>query len=352
MEPATLMYFQQGVWGEIDRVVSSSSYLRGHIGFHEQERNQLKAKEGSFSRNYATLDLSAASDSVGYDLVKKVFKGTKLLRYLVTTRSRRTLLPDRTLVDLRKFAPMGSALCFPVETLIFAAICEHVTNIRGIPGDYSVFGDDIIVPTQCAEFTTGILERLGFRVNPDKSFSSESCWFRESCGGEYLNGVDVTPFRVSRKYESKTQLIHGARLIRLANIAFEYGYRYLRSFFVSKMRQIGYKAVFGPSMMSGENYTNFHLERRWHRGLQREEFRATGLKTKRDFKPDEEIRLRHWLESTANRVSLGDGFQSETASMTVYPLERWYCGATEEADWSPLLGELPGFHWSPKARTL
>lgn len=151
MEPTTLQYCQQGVWSEIDRVVASSKFLKARIGFHEQERNQRLAKRGSINRNYATIDLSAASDSVSYALVKKLFRGTKLLRYLVATRSRRTLLPDGRLISLKKFAPMGSALCFPVETIIFASICAYVTHGHGVSGDFSVFGDDIIVPTQCVE---------------------------------------------------------------------------------------------------------------------------------------------------------------------------------------------------------
>lgn len=206
MEPATLMYLQQGIWGEIDRVVGSSPWLRSHIGFHDQGRNQSFAKEGSISRGFATIDLSAASDSVSYKLVKRIFRGTPLLKYIVATRSRRTLLPDGRIVKLKKFAPMGSALCFPIETIIFAAICQYVTREHGVTKDYSVFGDDIIVPTQCAEDVMITLEVLGFRVNREKSFFDPDCWFRESCGAEFCDGFDVTPLRVSRKYNHTQQL--------------------------------------------------------------------------------------------------------------------------------------------------
>lgn len=123
MEPVTLMYFQQGVWREIDRVVRRSTYLRDRICFEEQSRNTELAKRGSIERNYATIDLSSASDSVSYKLVKEVFRGTKLLRYIFATRSRKTLLPDGRVIVLKKFAPMGSALCFPIETILFASIC-------------------------------------------------------------------------------------------------------------------------------------------------------------------------------------------------------------------------------------
>ena len=161
MEPTTLQYFQQGVWKAIDSQVRRNSYLRRRIDFHDQERNQRLAAQGSLMRDYATLDLSAASDSVSYVLVKKLFKGTWLLRYLVTTRSTKTIFPDGTFLDLKKFAPMGSSLCFPVESIIFASICEYVTRRHHVNGHYSVFGDDIIVPTQCAETTIQLLNSLG-----------------------------------------------------------------------------------------------------------------------------------------------------------------------------------------------
>lgn len=61
MEPATLQYFQQGVWRVIDDLTFRNKYLRNHIGFHDSFRNCLLAREGSISRRYATIDLSAAT---------------------------------------------------------------------------------------------------------------------------------------------------------------------------------------------------------------------------------------------------------------------------------------------------
>jgi hypothetical protein len=104
-----------------------------------------------------------------------------------------------------KFAPMGSRTCFPVETIIFAAICEsEIRRITGKPArstDYQIYGDDIVVRT---EYYTAIIKRLtelGFIPNLGKSFgNSEGHFFRESCGGEYYDGVDVTPVRIPRNF--------------------------------------------------------------------------------------------------------------------------------------------------------
>jgi hypothetical protein len=359
MESSTLQYLQQGVWGEIDRVVGKSPYLRNRIGFHEQERNQLLAKEGSFERNYATIDLSAASDSVSYKLVKALFKGTKLYKYIIATRSRRTLLPDGRVIRLKKFAPMGSALCFPIETIIFAAICQYVAREHGVTGDYSVFGDDIIVPTQCAEDVIITLEVLGFNVNHEKSFFDPACWFRESCGAEYCDGYDVTPLRVSRKYNAQQRLVQLKGLIDLANGAFDKGFLNLRAFFLAKLKKSGYHALYSPTEVHSVNYTNYHLKRRVNKDLFRIEYRASTLSTndgweqvseqfewvsslghtyqcerKRFIPPvlsDEAIRYRHWLESTAKRLTFVDGFVAKTSQSTVSIKNRW----------RSVIGELP-----------
>lgn len=357
MEPATLQYCQQGIWREIDRVVGSSRFLRDRIGFHEQERNQRLAMEGSLDRNYATIDLSAASDSVSYDLVKRVFRGTKLYRYIVATRSSRTLLPDGRLIDLKKFAPMGSALCFPIETLIFASVCHFVTREHGVNGDYSVFGDDIIVPTQCAEDIMLTLQILGFRVNREKSFFDPECWFRESCGAEFCDGFDVTPLKVSRKYNAKQLDVQATGLVDLSNECYKRGYRNLRQFFICKLRSYDLVPFFSPTELLSDNYTNYHTRRRWNPELQRIECHVSTLAVETSKNQDEDLRYRHWLETAAGRdiaplalesidnrayrrqkenlisaLRTGDGFSADVGRPTVLLKNRWRQKPYEEPD--------------------
>jgi len=263
-------------------------------------------------------------------MVKRVFRGTKLLRYLVATRSRRTLLPDGRLIDLKKFAPMGSALCFPIETIIFAAICHCVTREYGASGDYSVFGDDIIVPTRCADRTMEVLGALGFRVNRSKSFYHADCWFRESCGAEYCDGYDVTPLRVSRKYNHQNDGVQVTGLIDLANACYNRSYRFLRGFFLRKLFNSGYKPVFGETGVLSSEATNFHLKKRWNRDLQRWEVRGTSFQASSPRKQDEIIRLRHWLESTQDRSEIGWGFSSRVDRPTVLQKDRWFYDSTTD----------------------
>lgn len=271
------------------------------------------ARIGSISRSYATIDLSSASDSVGYELVKKVFRGTWLLRYLVATRSRETILPDGTTIAVKKFAPMGSSLCFPVMTIIFAAVCDHVTRVNRVTGDYTVYGDDIIVPSNCADSVIRLLTVLGFVVNSDKTFKSQDVWYRESCGKEYCDGFDVTPIRVSRKYRSCNDDVDFPSLIAKANEAFRYGYRNLRYCYLSKLFNLVPLPFFSPSSLESDNYTNYHTKTRWNDQFQRTEYLVNQVITEQDrsYRQNEAIRYHHWLQECHHRKGeIQDAFVS------------------------------------------
>jgi hypothetical protein len=226
-------------------------------------------------------------------------------------------------IALKKFAPMGSALCFPIETMIFAAICEYVTRGHCVRGDYSVYGDDIIVPTQCAGQLMRLLTTLGFYVNTEKSFYQQENWFRESCGSEFCDGFDVTPMRVSRKYAHKTMDVRIEQYVDLANRAYERGYLNLRAFFLRKLRSTQYVPLFAPNAVLSENYTNFHTERRWNLDLQRIDAKVSYFVPIYPKKTDESLRLHHWLESTENRTSVYMPFVSEIGRPTMKFKSRW-----------------------------
>jgi hypothetical protein len=61
------------------------------------------------------------------------------------------------------------------------------------PGAAFVFGDDILVPTAIAPSVMEDLETFGLRVNRLKTFVHGH--FRESCGVDAFNGINVTPVR-------------------------------------------------------------------------------------------------------------------------------------------------------------
>ncbi len=178
------------------------------LGFRDQENNQLLAREGSLHGNLATLDLSEASDRVLNSHVLELFRPWPSLSEAVQAcRSRTAVLPSGTKVRLSKFASMGSALCFPVEALVFTTIVMlgiqdarktrlNSRDLVRLRGKVRVFGDDLIVPADCAAAVVHKLELFGLKVNTDKSFVTGR--FRESCGGDFFDGEWVTPIRLKK----------------------------------------------------------------------------------------------------------------------------------------------------------
>jgi len=95
---------------------------------------------------------------------------------------------------------MGSGYTFPCMALVIhLAICTHVSKSLRIPYQHVmrnvyVYGDDIVVPVEWVDLAFKALTFVGLEVNKNKSY-----WrgpFRESCGGDYLHGNDVTPVRL------------------------------------------------------------------------------------------------------------------------------------------------------------
>lgn len=208
IEPTCMQYMQQAISERLTEYLENSS-IREHIGFSDQEPNKVLAMEGSLTGRLATLDLSEASDRVSNQLVRGMLHHFPSLREAVdATRSRRADVPGHGVIRLAKYASMGSALCFPIEAMVFLNIVA-IGVARSLNVQYSrssvpmllrgvrVYGDDIIVPVEHALSVSEALEDFGLRVNLSKSFWTGK--FRESCGGDYYGGVDVSVVRCRRK---------------------------------------------------------------------------------------------------------------------------------------------------------
>lgn len=202
-EPLEFQYVQQGLGRKMMSHLESHWLTRGHVNFTDQSINAQHALRSSQNREYATLDMKDASDLVSLELVRRLFP-EDLFRYLEGTRSSSTILPDGRVVKLSKFAPMGSALCFPVEAVCFwALMVAGVSYTHGIPFNVVaksvfVYGDDIVVPTSWADECIQYLEMAGLKINRDKCCIHG--FFRESCGVDAFKGVDVTPPRVRKPW--------------------------------------------------------------------------------------------------------------------------------------------------------
>lgn len=200
-EPLATQYIQQGLKNLIVPWIESHRLTKGRVNFTDQTINQRLAMQGSIDRSVDTLDLEDASDLVSLNLVQELFRGTILMPYLLAARTSSTRLPGSgDLLTLNKFAPMGSALCFPIEALCFWALASAVIHYR--TGDplrkaarrVYVYGDDIIVPAKNRRHITRYFADFGLKTNERKCCDGES--FRESCGVDAFNGVNVTPTRI------------------------------------------------------------------------------------------------------------------------------------------------------------
>jgi len=110
------------------------------------------------------------------------------------------------------FSSMGNGFTFELESLLFWAIVKTTCYLTGTRGIVSVYGDDIICPTEASNDVQWALEFFGFQVNTEKSFSTGP--FRESCGGHYYDGFDITPFYVKAPLAKLTDVIDVANKLR------------------------------------------------------------------------------------------------------------------------------------------
>lgn len=164
----------------------------------QQDKNKHLAYVGSLDNSLATIDLSSASDMFTPELIRLIFP-PKWYNLLMQIRSSCTTIKgvEHT---LNMISTMGNGFTFPLMTLTIVCLIYAMRAVRNGPNLYvswaktAVFGDDIILPTTEYEAFCSILSEAGLVVNHDKSFSDGP--FRESCGGDYWLGRDVTPFYV------------------------------------------------------------------------------------------------------------------------------------------------------------
>jgi hypothetical protein len=124
-EPLEYQWMQQGLGGAMVKHLESHNLTSGMVNFTSQEINRELALAGSIDGQYVTLDMQEASDRVSKELVNDLFDGVPVLRNaLMALRTEATRLPSGKIVSLNKFAPMGSALCFPVEAFCFLGTCR------------------------------------------------------------------------------------------------------------------------------------------------------------------------------------------------------------------------------------
>lgn len=223
-QPSANLFFQKGVGLSIRRRLRKVGLLHPNA----QETQRVRARQGSVDGLTATIDLKNASTSVTTGLVKLLIEGPLhkaifdlradgLWDYALDDESRKLPPHERQyeFTPYEMISTMGNGFTFELETLLFWALTAGVATSRGHHwSSVTVYGDDIICPTDCVEDLLNLFDEVGLVINTTKSFWEGP--FRESCGGHYWNGDDVTPFYL--KEDIKTV----ADVIQLGNKVFSW----------------------------------------------------------------------------------------------------------------------------------
>lgn len=163
--------------------------LRFGLDLSTQKNNQRLASQ-AYKLGYATIDLSAASDTISREAVWLLLPPAWAdLLHLSRVDSTEV---DGEVIPLNKWSSMGNGYTFELETLIFYALACVCTRASGLPtDDVLAYGDDIIIPEAARDLLVRTLNFLGFSVNHEKTFGTGR--FHESCGADYFDGHNVRP---------------------------------------------------------------------------------------------------------------------------------------------------------------
>jgi hypothetical protein len=192
-EPTLNTYFQLGFGALLER------RLRERYGISlrtQPDLNRELARLGSKEDSVVTIDLASASDSISRNMVKYMFPAEWHIQ-LEKYRTPLVEIKGVGTVPLSMISTMGNGFTFPLQTVLFACVVDACYRFRGVKtprggctsNSWGVFGDDIICPKFILRDVMDLLTFLGFKVNVDKTFVEGP--FRESCGADFFNGVNV-----------------------------------------------------------------------------------------------------------------------------------------------------------------
>jgi len=289
-EPTAHQWCQQNIKDFLDRRISST-FIGDSIDFRRQELSQEAARHGSVTGLTATLDLSSASDRLSCQLVESVFRRNhSLLRAFIASRTRyiRNSIDKKSpkLHKLRKFSSMGSALTFPVQSLVFYVICLGVGlylsggrlgDIKRLGRQVRIYGDDIVVPVEWVPRIVEVFSHLHLKVNEDKSFWNGK--FRESCGLDAYDGDDVTAAYIL-EYPDEASLGSIASVVDVSNNLYKKGLWHaadlLRKSVPLVLRNLIPTVPIGSGYFGFESICGFSTrsKTRWNKHLQYGEFQS------------------------------------------------------------------------------
>lgn len=185
IEPLLNAVIQKGIGTKIAEILRNV----GNEIRTGQQRNGRMARYGSETGRLATVDLASASDTIAWYLVYLLLP-KDWFDLLDSVRSTRYEC-EGNWYEFAKFSSMGNGYTFELETLIFLALARATSEVLGLPtkDSVSVYGDDIILPTEAYDTFAEVLSFCGFEINQTKSYNHGP--FRESCGSDWFLGKEV-----------------------------------------------------------------------------------------------------------------------------------------------------------------
>lgn len=227
-EPATNQFLQQGIKDELYQRIEQHPLTKGFVNFTDQTINQWLALLGSsVEPDTVTLDMKEASDRVATVLVRVTFPEA-WMELFDACRTEYVLLPNGTRLKINKYAPMGSALCFPIESMVHWALTCAVYMLMGVPSEtvfqsVYVYGDDIVLRSLPPGVLFKVFPKFGLKFNEAKSCTKGQ--FRESCGVDAFKGENISTL----KFKKRIPISSGdpecfAAWIEYSNLSFEKGF--------------------------------------------------------------------------------------------------------------------------------
>lgn len=224
IQPSLPVFLQKGAGSVMVDILRDAG-----IDLTDQQPNQRCAREGSIGGKVVTVDLKNASGCMAYKVVEWFCPGD-WFNVLDTLRCAKYRIGRKgAWVDYESFSSMGNGFTFPLESLLFYSVAKACVRIVGASAEYlGVFGDDLTIPWEAALLTVEALAFLGFRTNVDKTHLVGN--FRESCGTDYAQGVDVRPIYLDSRPVGAMAIhdLHN-RLLAGSVVALDKTCSYLRS---------------------------------------------------------------------------------------------------------------------------
>lgn len=338
IEELETQFIQQAIKGAMYNNLQTHPLTRGFINFDDQSINGELAKSASGDRKYATLDMSSASDRVSRTLVRYLFHGCPEMREALMAVSTKIInlgdgdIEFPTELPCEKFAPMGSAVCFPTMALVHFVLIKAILACSALPHksthEVYVYGDDIIVRTECVQAVYDYLPLFGMKFNTEKSYRNS--WFRESCGVHAYKGVEITPayFKYVPQENSARDIV--LSLLSLESQLFNKGFYETARFLRSEIHKVksckGYSFPYttpkSPALgfiredVDAPLFRANGLKRRWNSELQCHEVKAIvarPLQDKLTIAHDNEAYLRAFCDNGPNPVRGEENYNRRSA---------------------------------------